>query len=340
MTVLAESGATPADARPPPTPDPVLEVRGLSVDFLTPRGTVRALRDVNLAVPRGGIVGVVGESGSGKTTLASTVIRLLPDNAVVRSGEVLFEGRDVLAMGTAELRALRGRSLSMVFQDPMTSLNPVLSIGTQMIDIQYRERGLGRAGKRRRAVDMLRRVGIPDPERRLDRYPHEFSGGMRQRIVIAMALLAGPDLLIADEPTTALDVTMEAQIVHLLRRLQCDLGGSILFISHNLGLIAELCDRVVILYAGEVVEQGLVRDIFHRPAHPYTELLLTCDPGRLPDLTRRLPTIPGEVPDLVRPPAGCVFAPRCPRRIERCAEAPPDAPVGPGHVGRCHLLRA
>ncbi|MBX6320711.1 MAG: ABC transporter ATP-binding protein [Rhodospirillaceae bacterium] len=334
---MAESGPTPAAA--PAATEAVLEVRGLSVDFLTPRRTVHALRDVSLSVPRGSIVGVVGESGSGKTTLASTAIRLLPDNAMVRAGAVLFEGRDVLAMDDAELRALRGRRMSMVFQDPMTALNPVLSIGAQMTDIQYRERGLGRAGKRRRAVDMLRRVGIPDPEARLDRYPHEFSGGMRQRILIAMALLARPALLIADEPTTALDVTMEAQIVHLLRLLQSDLGGSILFISHNLGLIAELCDRVVILYAGEVVEQGPVRDIFHRPAHPYTELLLTCDPARLPELTRMLPTIPGEVPDLMRMPAGCVFAPRCPRQFARCAvETPAVATTGPGHAARCHLL--
>jgi oligopeptide/dipeptide ABC transporter ATP-binding protein len=339
---MPEPAAAPAFAsRPAPAAAPadaVLAVRNLSVDFRTPRGLVRALRDVSLTVPRGSIVGVVGESGSGKSTLVSTVIRLLSPNAVIRGGEVLFDGRDVLRMDEAALRDLRGRKLSMVFQDPMTSLNPVLSIGTQMIDIQYRDQ-LGRAEKRRRAADMLRRVGIPDPVQRLGQFPHEFSGGMRQRIVIAMALLANPDLLIADEPTTALDVTMEAQIIHLLRLLQRDLGGSILFISHNLGLIAELCDEVVILYAGEVVERGTVRDIFHHPQHPYTELLLTCDPARLPELTRALPTIAGEVPDLLRPPAGCVFAPRCPKRFERCAAEPPRAvQVGPTQAARCHLL--
>jgi oligopeptide/dipeptide ABC transporter ATP-binding protein len=319
--------------------DVVLAVRGLTVDFLTPRGTVHALRDVSLTVPRGSIVGVVGESGSGKTTLISTVIRLLPANAVVRGGEVLFDGADVLQMEETTLRDLRGRKLTMVFQDPMTSLNPVLSIGTQMVDIQYRD-NIGHGQKRLRAVDMLRRVGIPDPGQRLDRYPHEFSGGMRQRIVIAMALLANPDLLIADEPTTALDVTMEAQIIHLLRLLQKDLGGSILFISHNLGLIAELCDYVVILYAGEVVEQGSAHDIFHRPAHPYTELLLTCDPARLPELTRQLPTIPGEVPNLIRPPSGCIFTPRCPKRFERCPlEVPVDTRLSATHAARCHLLQ-
>jgi oligopeptide/dipeptide ABC transporter ATP-binding protein len=325
--------------RPSATGGNVLEVRGLTVDFLTPRGTVHALRDVSLSVPRGSIVGVVGESGSGKTTLISTVIRLLPGNAMVRGGAVLFDGDDVLTMNESELQDLRGRKLSMVFQDPMTSLNPVLTIGTQMLDIQYRERGLGRGEKRRRAIEMLRRVGIPDPAQRIDRYPHELSGGMRQRVVIAMALIANPDLLIADEPTTALDVTMEAQIIHLLRRLQGDLGGSILFISHNLGLIAELCDTVVILYAGEVVEQGRVGDIFHCPAHPYTELLLTCDPARLPELTRQLPTIAGDVPDLIGLPRACVFAPRCPKRHDRCTVAvPADIALGAGHVARCHLL--
>jgi oligopeptide/dipeptide ABC transporter ATP-binding protein len=340
MAELVLSAGQPdsrATASAPARTDAVLDVRHLSVDFRTPKGLVHALRDVSLTVPRGSIVGVVGESGSGKSTLISTVIRLLSPNAVIRGGEVLFDGRDVLKMDQAKLRALRGRKLSMVFQDPMTSLNPVLSIGTQMADIQYRD-GLGRAEKRRRAIDMLRRVGIPDPGERLDRYPHEFSGGMRQRIVIAMALLANPDLLIADEPTTALDVTMEAQIIHLLRELQRDLGGSILFISHNLGLIAELCDHVVILYAGEVVERGTVHDIFHRPQHPYTELLLTCDPARLGELTEELPTIAGDVPDLLRPPPGCVFTPRCPKALDRChAEEPPVVQSGSQHA-RCHLL--
>jgi ABC-type dipeptide/oligopeptide/nickel transport system ATPase component len=259
--------------------DAVLEVRDLSIDFLTPRGPVQALRRVGLTVPRHSTVGVVGESGSGKTTLISAAIRLLPDNAEIRGGEVLFEGQDVLRMSPRQLRDLRGRRISMVFQDPMTALNPVLSIGTQMVDIQYRDKGLSTAAKRDRAAEMLRRVGIPDPRQRLDNYPHEFSGGMRQRIAIAMALLGNPELLIADEPTTALDVTMEAQIIHLLRELQKDYKSSILFISHNLGLIAELCDYVVILYAGTVVEQGSVRDVFHRPSHPYTEPCSTTVPA-------------------------------------------------------------
>jgi oligopeptide/dipeptide ABC transporter ATP-binding protein len=221
----------------------------------------------------------------------------------------------------------------------MTSLNPVLSIGTQMIDLQYRERALGRAEKRRRAEALLQRVGIPDTASRLGDYPHQFSGGMRQRIAIAMALLAGPDLLIADEPTTALDVTLEAQIIHLLRELRLELAGSILFVSHNLGLIAELCDEVVVMYAGEVVEEGGVLDLFHRPGHPYTRALLECDPAGSGGSGRELATIPGEVPDLIRPPPGCVFAPRCGLAFERCRrEAPGWTPVADGHRARCHLL--
>jgi peptide/nickel transport system ATP-binding protein len=321
--------------------DCVLSVRDLSVDFHSPRGPIHALRRVSLDVPRGSIVGIVGESGSGKSTLSLAAIGLLAGNAVVRGGQVLFDGADVLAMNEAQLRDLRGQRMSMVFQDPMTSLNPVLSIGAQMLDIQYRDRALGTADKRRKAAAALRRVGIPDPEQRLDRYPHEFSGGMRQRIAIAMGLLGNPELLIADEPTTALDVTLEAQIIHLLRELRREFKGSILFISHNLGLIAELCDQVVILYAGEVVEQGTVRDIFHRPRHPYTEALLVCDPARIDEVRRELPTIPGDVPNLLDVPSACVFAPRCPKAFDRCrVERPADHAIGGTQSARCHLATA
>jgi peptide/nickel transport system ATP-binding protein len=319
--------------------DCVLSVESLSIDFLTPRGRVHALRNVSLEVPRGSIVGIVGESGSGKSTLSLAALGLLPENAVIHGGRVLFNGADVLTMNKAQLRDLRGRRVSMVFQDPMTTLNPVLSIGTQMIDIQYRERSIGAAQKRQKAIAMLQRVGIPDAEQRLGRYPHEFSGGMRQRVAIAMGLLGNPELLIADEPTTALDVTLEAQIIHLLRQLRREFKGSILFISHNLGLIAELCDYVVILYAGEVVEQGTVHDIFHRPRHPYTEALLVCDPARLDDVHRELPTIAGDVPNLLQIPTGCVFAPRCPKAFDRCRQQqPPDHAVGATQSARCHLI--
>jgi oligopeptide/dipeptide ABC transporter ATP-binding protein len=267
------------------------------------------------------------------------VVRLLAENAVIRGGEVRFEGRDVLTMAAPELRGLRGRRVAMVFQDPMTSLNPVRSIARQMVDIQYRD-GVATAEKRRRAVAALRMVGIPDPESRVDEYPHRFSGGMRQRVAIAMALLMNPSLLIADEPTTALDVTLEAQIVHLLRRLKATFRGSILFVSHNLGLIAELCDEVVVMYAGEVVERGPVRHLFHGARHPYTRLLLACDPARIPGRARVLPTIPGAVPDLRDLPPGCVFAARCPEAYAPCVAEPPGPfRVADGHVARCFRVR-
>ena len=329
----------PAPAEPMADAANVLEVRNLSVQFRTPRGPVSALRSVGIDVPRGSIVGLVGESGSGKSTLALAVMGLMPHNAVVSEGSLSFAGQELRRLGPAELRRLRGDRLSMVFQDPMTSLNPVRSIGLQMIDIQYRDRGRTLAEKRRRAAEMLRRVGIPDPERQLARHPHEFSGGMRQRIAIAMGILEKPELLIADEPTTALDVTLEAQIIQLLRDLRREFNTSILFISHNLGLIAELCDIVVVLYAGEVVERGTVRDIFHRTRHPYTQALLECDPARIAEIHRELPTITGDVPNLLRIPAGCVFAQRCPKVFERCrVEHPADYPAGPAHLARCNLL--
>ena len=320
--------------------DNVIEVRGLSVEFRTPAGSVHALRNIDFDIPRGSIVGLVGESGSGKSTLALAIMGLMPGNAVLKNGSIRFSEIDLRALKPAALRALRGDRVSMVFQDPMTSLNPVRSIGDQMTDIQYRD-GASMAEKRRKAAGMLRKVGIPDPERQLDRFPHAFSGGMRQRIVIAMAVLERPELLIADEPTTALDVTMEAQIVHLLRQVRGEVNGSILFISHNLGLIAELCDYVVVLYAGEVVERGRVRDIFHRARHPYTQALLECDPARISGARRVLPTITGDVPNLLKAPAGCVFTPRCPKAFDRCpVEHPADYAAGPGHAARCHLLDA
>ena len=316
----------------------VLDIRNLSIEFATTRGRLKALRDVTLSVPPEKIVGLVGESGCGKSTVIFSVIHLLAENAVVTGGEIEFEGRDILKMSPSELRAIRGDRISMVFQDPMTSLNPVLSIDTQMTDIQYRA-NIGMEEKRTRAVEMLARVGIPDPRQRLSNYPHHFSGGMRQRISIAMALLANPALLLADEPTTALDATLEAQIVHRLRQLQDMAHCSILFVSHHLGLIAELCDNVVVMYAGEVVEEGDVRDIFHRAAHPYTQALLECDPARIKEKTRHLPTIPGDIPDLVNLPAGCIFSNRCAHVFSKCRTTSPQRfEVEPGHFVRCHLV--
>lgn len=317
----------------------LLEVRELAVEFRTARGVVRALRHVDLSVPRNKVVGIVGESGCGKSTLINTVLRLLAPNATVAGGSVHFQGDDVLAMSEDELNRMRGQLVSMVFQDPMTALNPVISIGRQMTDILYRE-SRPMAQKRERAAEMLRLVGIPDPAHRLDDYPHQFSGGMRQRICIAMALMMNPALLIADEPTTALDVTLEAQVIHLIRELRKRFECSILFVSHNLGLIAELCDEVVVMYAGEVVEQGEVRDLFHDARHPYTRMLLECDPARIREVRPELPTIPGTVPDLIELPAGCIFSPRCPESFEDCTRsAPATYAVHARHSARCFLMR-
>ncbi|WP_372612791.1 dipeptide ABC transporter ATP-binding protein [Aquicoccus sp.] len=320
-------------------PETLLDIRNLSVDFRTPRGRVKALRDISFPIRRNRIVGIVGESGSGKSTVLWALLGLLAKNAEVTSGEVLFEDRDLLHASEAQLRATRGEEISVVFQDPMTSQIPVLTYGTQMRDILYRRPGLPTAEKRRMAVEMLGKVGIPDPDKRIDQYPHHFSGGMRQRAGIAMALLTGPQLLLADEPTTALDVTMEAQIIHLLQDLQRELDATVVVVSHNLGLIAELCDDVVVMYAGEVIEAGEVREIFHNAQHPYTRALLECDPARIDDVSRKLPVIPGDIPDLTRPLSGCVYAPRCQRAMPVCRDRPPPdvARVGMS-LARCHLL--
>lgn len=326
--------------------DTLLEVRELSLDFASPKGRVHALRDVSLSVPKGRIVGVVGESGSGKSTLAYAIIRLLAENALVTHGEVVLDGQDLLTLTPRQMRDIRGQRLSMIFQDPMTSLNRVLSIGDHLIDIQYRD-GVSKTEKRRRAIEALGRVGIPDPESRIGHYPHQFSGGMRQRICIAMAMLVKPALILADEPTTALDATMEVQIIDLLKRLQAESDCSILFVSHHLGTVAELCDDVVVMYAGDVVERGSVRDIFHNPGHPYTQALLDCDPGRIRERTRHLPTIPGNVPSLLdgEVPRGCIFKTRCPYVFDRCHHERPShyavgsrgADTAAAHTARCHL---
>lgn len=315
----------------------VLDILDLSVSYTTPRGDLKALRGVSLSVPQRRIVGIVGESGCGKSTLISAIIRLMAPNAQIRSGSIRLKGAEILELSEAQMRALRGAEISMVFQDPMQTHNPVLTVGRQMIDIQYRDK-LSMTEKRKRAAGMLALVGIPDPEARLNQYPFEFSGGMRQRIAIAMALMAKPSLLIADEPTTALDATLEVQIIKRLRELQEEVGCSILFISHHLGVIAELCDEVVVMYAGEVVESGSVRDVFHNPAHPYTRALLDCDPGHIKVRTRNLPTIPGNIPDLVHLPQGCIFAGRCDKRHDACAARPDMATVNPSHHAACHLI--
>lgn len=317
----------------------LLDVKDLSVDFRTSRGRVKALRNINFEVKKDRIIGIVGESGSGKSTVLWSILGLLADNAEVMGGEIRFGDKDMLKLSETALRAKRGEEASVVFQDPMTSQIPVLTYGQQMLDILYRRQNVPASEKRRLAVEMMKKVGIPDPSKRIDQYPHQFSGGMRQRAGIAMALLTGPKLLLADEPTTALDVTMEAQIIHLLRQLQQELEATIVVVSHNLGLIAELCDDVVVMYAGEVVEAGDVRDIFHRAQHPYTRALLECDPARIEKSSGKLPVIPGDIPDPRRPRAGCIFAPRCQRVMTMChTDTPPVVHRDAGGYARCHLL--
>ena len=319
----------------------LLKVDDLSISYASEEGPVQALRHATLEARAGEAIGIVGESGCGKSTLASALITLLAGNARVTSGSVQFGGRDILSVSEEEKRKLRGRHIAMIFQDPMTSFNPVLNIGEQLVDFQDQREGLSKPEKRQQAALMLKRVGISDPVRCLDRHVHELSGGMRQRAAIAAALLMAPQVLVADEPTTALDVTMEAQIIHLLRELRRDYNGAVVIVTHHLGVVGELCDRVYVMYAGEVVEEGSTDDVYHNPRHPYTQALIACDPANLHEQTPVLPTIPGRLPDLVNPPRGCSFAARCPRVHERCRSEGPDyVEVGPRHRARCHEARS
>jgi len=318
----------------------VLRIRDLSVNYQTDRGVLEAIRHVNLDIPKGSIVGVVGESGCGKSTLITSIIRQLDDNADISNGSIEFEKQDLLKLSLDKMRNISGTKLSIIFQDPMSTLNPVLSIGRQMIDIQYRDK-ISKKRKKQRSIDMLTKVGIPDPRNQLNQYPYELSGGMQQRVSFAMALQAGPSLLIADEPTTALDTTLEVQILKLLKELQEEMGCSILFVSHHLGVIAELCDYVVVMYAGEIVEQGSTYEIFNNPAHPYTVKLLECDPASISKKQNLLPTIPGEIPDLINISGGCIFKNRCDQSIERCDKVTPILnKFDTHHFVSCHLIES
>ncbi|SFP88625.1 peptide/nickel transport system ATP-binding protein [Mesorhizobium sp. NFR06] len=315
-----------------------LAASDLSVRYETPHGTVHALRHVDIEAHPGEVIGIVGESGCGKSTLVTALANLLPANARI-DGSIRYDGVDLAKLDAHCQRLLRGDEIALVGQDPMTAFNPVLTIGDQLVDFQHHRKDLGRAQKRARIAAMLGRVGIADAERRMQSYPHELSGGMRQRVAIAAALLTDPGLLIADEPTTALDVTTEAQIIHLLRELRREYSGIIIVISHHLGVIAELCDRVYVMYAGEVVEGGEVDAIFHDARHPYTQALLACDPARFHERLDRLPTIPGSLPSLTQPPQGCVYAPRCDRAFAPCTTiAPPLVKLATAHVARCHAV--
>jgi peptide/nickel transport system ATP-binding protein len=314
---------------------PLLELKGLAVDFATDDGTVHAVDGIDLALARGRTLGLVGESGCGKSVTSLAIMGLLPPENSKMRGQVVFEGRDLLTLDPRIIRDLRGARLAMIFQEPMTSLNPAYTIGDQIVETIQRHQGHDAAAARARAIEMLKLVRIPSPEKRIDDYPHKLSGGMRQRAMIAMALACGPELLIADEPTTALDVTIQAQILDLMRGLRRDTGTAIILITHDLGVVAEMADDVAVMYAGQIVERAAVRDLFARPEHPYTVGLLGSIP-RLDEKRERLPSIEGRVPDMSRPPAGCRFAARCPFVEPECrAAAPALIEVTPGHLSRC-----
>ncbi|NMM43348.1 ABC transporter ATP-binding protein [Rhodospirillaceae bacterium KN72] len=315
---------------------PLLTVENLTLNYRTGGDPVQALRGVSLTARAGEVLGIVGESGCGKSTLAATLMGLAGTNAEITDGAVSFRGENILTAREETRRKLRGKHIAMVFQDPMTAFNPVLTIGAQLVDFQHNS-GTPKRQRHSAARDMLDRVGIPDPDICMGRFPHELSGGMRQRAAIAAALLMQPEILIADEPTTALDVTMEAQIIHLLRNLQSDYDGAIIIVTHQLGVIAQLCDRVVVMYAGQVVEEADVDTLFHAPRHPYTKALIACDPASLSIKEKRLPTIGGRPPDLAHPPAGCAFADRCAQVEPICrTAAPPRVEIGPDHIAKCH----
>ena len=323
------------------TDRPLLELDRLSAHYVTGRGTrvVRAVDEVSLTLRAGETLGVVGESGSGKTTLALTILRLLPPAARIVSGAMRFGGEDLLAKSAVEMRRIRGKRIAMILQDPMASLNPLFTVGDQVAEPVRVHEHVSRRSARERAGALLRAVRIPAAAQRLREYPHQMSGGMRQRIVGAIAISCEPQLLIADEPTTSLDVTIQAQYLKLLRDIQREHGLALIFITHNLGIVARMCDSVAVMYAGRVIESGPVRQIFNAPAHPYTQALIESIP-RLGGGPERLTAIDGQPPDLASLPRGCSFQARCPRVVDRCREEePPEVRLSAEHAARCWLAK-
>jgi peptide/nickel transport system ATP-binding protein len=318
--------------------DPLLEVRDLKVSFRTEDGVVKAVDGVSFTLQKGEVLGIVGESGSGKSVSMMSVMRLIIDPNAVFEGEVIYKGRDLMKLGQDEMREVRGAEIAMIFQDPMTSLNPVYRVGWQIAEQIREHEGATKQQAHTRAAELLAAVGIPNPRQRVDDYPHQFSGGMRQRVMIAMALSCNPDLLIADEPTTALDVTIQAQILELIGRLRTDFGSAVVLITHDMGVVADVADRVMVMYAGRVVERGSKSELFYDPQHPYTLGLL----GSIPRLDRpkpnRLTAIRGMPPSLINLPEGCSFGPRCPHRFDRCGQVPElTNKIGNGHLDACFL---
>ena len=319
--------------------EPLLEVKNLKVSFRTEDGVVRAVDGVSFAVDQGEVLGIVGESGSGKSVTMMSVLRLINDPNMQVEGEVIYKGRDLMKLHKDEMREVRGDEIAMIFQDPMTSLNPVYRIGDQIVEAILIHQDIGKPAARRRAVELLHQVGIPHAESRVDDYPHQFSGGMRQRAMIAMALANNPDILIADEPTTALDVTIQAQIIELIDKLKDEFNSAVVLITHDLGVVAEIANEIVVMYAGRVVERAPTRQLFYDPQHPYTWGLL----GSIPRLDRpkqeRLHSIKGMPPSLINLPEGCKFRPRCPYAFEKCTEEPElrNRVEEQAHLDRCWL---
>lgn len=304
--------------------DNILEVNNLHVTFTTYGGTVQAVRGVNFYLKKGETLAIVGESGCGKSVTSNAVMRLIPDPpGKITNGSIIFKGKNLLNISENKMRSIRGVDISMIFQDPMTALNPTLTIGTQLMEGLMQHQNVSKSKAREKALEMMNLVGIPSPEERLKQYPHQFSGGMRQRIVIAIALICEPELLIADEPTTALDVTIQAQILELFKEIQEVTGVSIILITHDLGVVASIADRIAVMYAGKIIETGTKRDIFYRPEHPYTKGLLNSVP-RLDLQEKKLASIDGTPPDLFSPPAGCPFAARCSMAMEVCDHVYPE----------------
>ncbi len=316
--------------------NPLLEVRGLTTHFFTEDGVVRAVENVSFEIFPGEIVSLVGESGCGKSVTGLSLLRLIPiPPGKILNGELLFEGRDLLTLEEREMERVRGNDISMIFQEPMTSLNPVFTIGNQIMEVLQLHQNLDKKEARRRAIEMLDKVKIPSPEVRIDSYPHQLSGGMRQRAMIAMALSCQPKLLIADEPTTALDVTIQAQVLHLLKEIQREMGMAVMLITHDLGVVSEIADRVAVMYAGRIVESGPIEAIFGEMRHPYTKGLLESIP-QLEEKKRRLNAIPGQVPNPMDLPSGCKFHPRCYLKVDDCKrEEPPLFQVNGNHFSRC-----
>jgi oligopeptide transport system ATP-binding protein len=316
----------------------ILEVKNLKTSFFTHLGEVQAVRGVSFSVEKGEVLGIVGESGSGKSVTSMSVMKLVAYPGKVKDGEIIFKGEDLVPKKEKEMLNVRGDKISMIFQDPMTSLNPVYTIGNQIVEAITRHQGLSKRKARKKAIEMLKLVGIPSPEDRIDNYPHEFSGGMRQRAMIAIALSCEPDLLIADEPTTALDVTIQAQIMELLKELKDKIDTSIILITHDLGVVADTCDKIAVMYGGLMMERGSAQDIFYNPKHPYTMGLLKSIPRMDLKEEGKLVPIPGTPPDLLNPPEGCPFAARCPYAMKICEVEMPDYyEFDNDHVAACWL---